>query len=177
MGAKDDRDRDTPAPAGDCPLSAREQTRNVILYGVNASLIYLASSTLYVGSVQAALFEKLGKTKTLSNLPITLYFWTMPLPIVVAWYFCSVRHLKRVLIVTYLLTGTSWQLHLLTYGYLPSPTPSQVHLFSALSNAMLIVVALLGVLSLFVIWRRNPDMREAGRTPLRRAPIGPGLAG
>lgn len=73
-------------------------------------------------------------------------------------------------VITYLLTGTSWQLRLLTYGYLPGPTPNQVHLFSLMSNLILIVVALLGVLSLWVIWRRNPDMRDTGEPSLRRVP-------
>jgi hypothetical protein len=32
------------------------------------------------------------------------------------------------------------------------------------------VVALLGVISLWVIWRRNPDMRDAGESSLRPVP-------
>jgi RsiW-degrading membrane proteinase PrsW (M82 family) len=73
-------------------------------------------------------------------------------------------------VITYLLTGTAWQLRLLTFGYLPSPTRTQVHLFSLMSNVVLIVVALMGVISLWVIWRRNPDMRAAGESPLRLVP-------
>jgi hypothetical protein len=79
-------------------------------------------------------------------------------------------------VITYLLTGTAWQLRLLTFGYLPGPTPTQVHLFSLMSNVILIVVALLGVISLWVIWRRYPDMRAAGESTLRpvpaQAPVG-----
>ena len=78
--------------------------------------------------------------------------------------------------ITYLLTGTAWQLRLLTFGYLPGPTSTQVHLFSLMSNAVLIVVALLGVISLWVIWRRNPDMRATAESALRpvpaQAPVG-----
>jgi RsiW-degrading membrane proteinase PrsW (M82 family) len=73
-------------------------------------------------------------------------------------------------VITYLLTGTAWQLRLLTYGYLPGPTPTQVHLFTLMSNVVLIVVALLGVISLWVIWRRNPDMRDSGEPSLRPVP-------
>ena len=73
-------------------------------------------------------------------------------------------------VITYLLTGTAWQLNLLTFGYLPHPTPTQVHLFSLMSNVILIVVALMGVISLWVIWRRNPDMRDAGKSSLRPVP-------
>jgi hypothetical protein len=50
-----------------------------------------------------------------------------------------------------------------------------VHLFTALSNAILIVVALLGVLSLFLIWHRHPDMRATAESPLRRLRSGPGI--
>ena len=78
-------------------------------------------------------------------------------------------------VITYLLTGTTWQLHLLTVGYLARPTATQVHLFTVMSTLILIVVALLGVLSLFLIWRRHPDMRATGESPLRRVPIEPGL--
>ena len=73
-------------------------------------------------------------------------------------------------VITYLLTGTAWQLRLLTFGYLPGPTSTQVHLFSLMSNAVLVVVALLGVISLWVIWRRNPDMRATGESALRPVP-------
>ncbi|HXP54484.1 MAG TPA: PrsW family glutamic-type intramembrane protease, partial [Streptosporangiaceae bacterium] len=73
-------------------------------------------------------------------------------------------------VITYLLTGTAWQLRLLTFGYLPGPTPTQVHLFSLMSNVVLVVVALMGVVSLWVIWRRNPDMRAAGESALRPVP-------
>jgi RsiW-degrading membrane proteinase PrsW (M82 family) len=79
-------------------------------------------------------------------------------------------------VITYLLTGTAWQLRLLTFGYLPGPTPTQVHLFTLWSNVVLIVVALMGVISLWVIWRRYPDMRAAGESTLRpvpaQAPVG-----
>ena len=73
-------------------------------------------------------------------------------------------------VITYLLTGTAWQLRLLTFGYLPGPTPTQVHLFSLMSNVVLVVVALMGVISLWVIWRRNPDMRATGESALRPVP-------
>src|SRR4051812_34466705 len=48
---------------GDCPLSAREQTRNLVLYGINVTLVYLAAPVVYVGLMQAALLEKLGASK------------------------------------------------------------------------------------------------------------------
>jgi hypothetical protein len=89
----------------DCPLSTREQTRNLVLYGINVSLVYLAAPILYVGSNQAALFERLGQSTMVCNLPASLYFWMTPIPIIIAWYFCAVRLLRPVLIATYLATA------------------------------------------------------------------------
>jgi hypothetical protein len=86
----------------DCPLGTREQTRNLIIFAVNKSLIYFASPVLYVGNLQAALCKELGTTSTVANLPSSVYFWMTPLPILVAWYFCAVRLLRPVLTTTYL---------------------------------------------------------------------------
>src|SRR5438045_5193861 len=91
------------AATPDCPLSRQEQTQNLVLYGINVALVYLAAPALYVGIVQVALCDKLGASKTVANLPSTMYFWMTPLPVLVAWYFCSVRVLKRVLVMTYLM--------------------------------------------------------------------------
>lgn len=65
-------------------------------------------------------------------------------------------------LITYLLTGTPWQVHLLTLGFLPSPTAEQVHLFTGISIGALLVVALLGVATLLRLWRREPDLRSPG---------------
>jgi RsiW-degrading membrane proteinase PrsW (M82 family) len=56
-------------------------------------------------------------------------------------------------VLTYLLTGSVWQLRLLSYGYVIRPTPEQVHLYTVLSDSGLAVVAVLGVVSLLVFWR------------------------
>jgi RsiW-degrading membrane proteinase PrsW (M82 family) len=68
-------------------------------------------------------------------------------------------------LVTYLLTGTPWQVHLLTLGYIPSPTPEQTNLFTGLSIGALAVVALLGVATLARFWRREPDLRAPAAGP------------
>ena len=66
-------------------------------------------------------------------------------------------------VLTYLLTGAPWQIHLLTIGFVPAPTPTQVELFTWLSIGGLTVVALLGVATLVVLWRHQDDR------PFRRA--------
>jgi hypothetical protein len=50
------------------------------------------------------------------------------------------------MMLTYVLSGRPWQYRLLELGYLPEPTPDQVRLFTFLSWAGLVGVALLGVL-------------------------------
>ena len=98
-----------PVTAADCPLSRREQTRNVILYGCNIALVYLGAPVLYVGITHAALIKRLGASDaaskasdTISSLPGAVYLWMTPLPVLFAWYFCRVRQLKNVLVCTYL---------------------------------------------------------------------------
>ena len=87
----------------DCPLNAREQTRNLLLYAANVTLIYVGAPALYVGLNQAALCKRLVDSKTLANLPLTLYFLFAPFPLIVAWYFSAVRQFKSVLVATYLI--------------------------------------------------------------------------
>src|SRR4051794_4332491 len=86
----------------DCPLSQGEQTRNLVLFSVNKALIYLGAPVLYIGLTQAALCKSLGANATLANLPSTVYKAMTPFPIFVAWYFCTTRALKPLLITAYL---------------------------------------------------------------------------
>lgn len=96
---------ETEAAAG-CPLSAAQQTRNATLFALNVSLIYLAAPIVYVGTTQAALFQRLGTTAETANLPSSMYLWATPLPVLFAWYFSRVRHLKPVLAGAYLSVAT-----------------------------------------------------------------------
>lgn len=51
-------------------------------------------------------------------------------------------------ILTYVLTGRPWQYRLLELGYIPEPTPGQATLFTVLSWAGLLCVAVVGLLAL-----------------------------
>ena len=51
----------------DCPLAPRQQTRNILIYGANWALIYLASPVTYVGLVQAALLKRFGSVTVLNG--------------------------------------------------------------------------------------------------------------
>jgi RsiW-degrading membrane proteinase PrsW (M82 family) len=68
------------------------------------------------------------------------------------------------LALTFLLTGSSWQYQLLSKGYMPSPTPEQVQVFTALSVGLLAVLALVGVGTLRATWRktRRRELDAAG---------------
>jgi RsiW-degrading membrane proteinase PrsW (M82 family) len=59
------------------------------------------------------------------------------------------------LALTFLFTGSSWQYQLLERGYMPSPTPEQVQVFTALSVGLLAVLSLVGVATLRATWRRT----------------------
>jgi RsiW-degrading membrane proteinase PrsW (M82 family) len=59
------------------------------------------------------------------------------------------------LALTFLLTGSSWQNRLLSMGYMPSPTSEQVQVFTALSVGLLAVLALVGLATLRVTWRKT----------------------
>ncbi|TDW21342.1 PrsW family intramembrane metalloprotease [Kribbella kalugense] len=71
------------------------------------------------------------------------------------------------LALTFVLTGTSWQYRLLSMGYLPTPTSEQVHVFTLLSIGLLAVVALVGLATLRVSWRRTPP-EKAHATALHK---------
>jgi MFS family permease len=85
-------------PDDTCPLAPRDQTRNLLLYGINTSLIYLASPVLYVGTVHGPLCKELGADDKVANLPGTVYFAGAAVPILVAWYFPFVAVLKRLIV-------------------------------------------------------------------------------
>jgi hypothetical protein len=105
----DSRQNDVPSePAPpDCPLPTGQQTRNLVLFGINVGLIYLAAPVLYVGITQAALCEKLEADKTVSNWPSAVYSLTTPFPILVAWYFPFVRSLRPVMAACYLIAAVA----------------------------------------------------------------------
>jgi RsiW-degrading membrane proteinase PrsW (M82 family) len=74
--------------------------------------------------------------------------------------------------LTLLLTGTPSQYNLLSLGYLPQPTPTQVQLITVLDWGGLMVVSLIGIGWLLAEWRRAPRRRPpttAWRVPTGRA--------
>ena len=100
------------APAVDtCPLTPAQQRRNLILFAINVSINYLGAPILYIGTHQGNLIKNLplpeGAIETLANLPTSIYFgFTFP-PVLIAWYFCEVRLLKRVMSTCQMITALS----------------------------------------------------------------------
>lgn len=86
----------------DCPLSVRQQNRNLLRFAFHNSLIYLAAPIVYVGNLDAVLLKKLEFSNTVANFPAAAFQWTTaPFLVLFTWYFCRVHMLKPVLIAAY----------------------------------------------------------------------------
>ena len=91
-----------------CPLSDRQQRRNLVRFAVHMSLIYLAAPVVYVGNLDAILLNKLGFSDKVANLPFAACIsTTAPFLVLFTWYFCYVRMLKPVLITSYAVCAAS----------------------------------------------------------------------
>jgi protease PrsW len=75
------------------------------------------------------------------------------------------------IMLTYVVSGTPWQYRMLELGYIPQPTPDQVRLFTLLSWAGLVGVALLGVLWLAQLLRGRVATQRP-RAGHRRGAVG-----
>jgi MFS family permease len=89
----------------DHPLSAAQQTRNVVVFSACTCLQYLAAPVLYVGMTQASLCKRVGATPRVSNLPETAFFVMTVTPVILAWWLPGVVFLKRMLAACYLAAG------------------------------------------------------------------------
>jgi protease PrsW len=69
------------------------------------------------------------------------------------------------IMLTYVVSGRPWQYRLLELGYIPQPTPEQVRLFTFLSWAGLVGVALVGVLWLARLIRGR-EFDTSGRSAI-----------
>src|SRR6476660_4740207 len=95
---------DETSPTGaTCGLPLAAQHRNLFVFAACTGLQYLAAPILYVGITQANLCERLGANTRVANLPATFYFAMTAMPALIVWLFPYVRHLKRVLAVSYAL--------------------------------------------------------------------------
>ncbi len=102
MGSSERKEVVPSAPVPGSPLTPAEQTRNILLFACNVSLVYFASPVSYVGLVHGGLLNQMRFSDTVANLPASVYLWTTPLPVLVVWYFPQVRHLKNLLIAAFL---------------------------------------------------------------------------
>ncbi|MFN0052272.1 MAG: MFS transporter [Planctomycetales bacterium] len=84
-------------------LSEHAQRRNSLVFILNNSINYFVAPVFYVGVLHAAVLSSLGYTDTIANLPESVYMWLTPLPVLIAWFWPSTRHLRRMLVITYAL--------------------------------------------------------------------------
>jgi len=83
-------------------------------------------------------------------------FWNLSggLTALLVWYF----------------TAQDWQVGLLAAGRIPVPTPAQVHLYTVVSWALLVVVSVVGILCLRHVLA---PLRALGANPPRREQVQP----
>jgi RsiW-degrading membrane proteinase PrsW (M82 family) len=131
---------------------------------------------LWTAILGGVVFGALGRGRLLTVRVIVMYLW-----VALLHAFWDASHQVAVLL-TYLLTGVHGTAGRASNGYLPAPTPTQTILFTTLSIGALAVVSVLGVVTMWTVWRSGapirPVIRPLGgdlspaRTP--RAPRPPG---
>ncbi len=87
----------------DLPIHA--QRRNSLVFILNHALGYFVAPVFYVGVLHAAILSALGFSDTIANLPESVYMWMTPLPVLIAWFWPSTRHARRILVSTYVIEG------------------------------------------------------------------------
>lgn len=177
MSLPQDQDRDsshaTPQVLNGT-LSLRQQTSNLVRFGVHMGLIYLAAPVIYVGRLDAILLDKLGFSNTVANLPTAAYYWgTAPFLVLFTWFFCQVRMLKPVLIAAYAIVATSGTLVLVGLFY-----PHSNWLVAALVVRAVLTGWFMGVVSLFEweVLARGVDERRRGFAMSIAFGLGPVMA-
>lgn len=67
------------------PITAEAEHHNGWVFTICYIFIFFAAPVLYVGVIQAALCDKLGASKTLSNLPASTYMLGQIAPVLFSW--------------------------------------------------------------------------------------------
>jgi hypothetical protein len=172
MTSESGRDETPSQPA--CPLTVSQQNRNLVRFAVHQSLLYLAAPLVYVGHLDAILLNKLGYCDKVANLPTTAYFWTTaPFLVLFTWYFCRVRMLKPVLVMSYAVVSASGLLVALTLL-----RPHSIWLAVALVVRATLMGWFLGIASLFEweILARGVEERRRGLALSLAFGLGPLMA-
>lgn len=100
----------------------KNQNRNVLIYAAQEAMIFISSSTLYVGFVQATLCKRLNTSNTIANLPSTVCLSMVWLPVIVAWLLPQVRLLKPTLVAAHCMMAFGCaQVALVLMLHLPTP--------------------------------------------------------
>lgn len=89
------------------PLPERAQRRNSLVFILNNSIGYFVAPVFYVGVLHAAILSSLGFSDTIANLPESVSMWMLPLPVLIAWFWPSTRHLRRMLVINYAIKGSA----------------------------------------------------------------------
>ncbi|MDA1055954.1 MAG: hypothetical protein O3C40_36690 [Planctomycetota bacterium] len=96
------------SPVAECiELPEHAQRRNSLVFILNNSIGYFVAPVFYVGVLHAAILSSLGFSDTIANLPESVYMWMAPLPVLIAWFWPSTRHLRRMLVINYAIKGSA----------------------------------------------------------------------
>jgi hypothetical protein len=88
-------------------LPEQAQRRNSLVFILNTSISYFVAPVFYVGVLHAAILSSLGYRDTIANLPESVYMWMVPLPVLIAWFWPSTRHLRKMLVTCYVVNGSA----------------------------------------------------------------------
>lgn len=124
---------------------------------------------LWTAILGGVLFHSAARGRWLSGRLVLAYVW-----VALLHAFWDGSHDLAVLI-TFLLTGSERQSRGLRVGYLPRPTTEQTVLFTVLSIAALVAVALVGLATLSAVWRSggNDVDQPDGYPYAHYGPVGP----
>ena len=111
---------DSTSAAAKHSLPERAQRINSWIVIVNTSVGYFVAPVFYVGVLHAAILSGSGFSDTTANLPSSVYSWTAPLPVLIAWLWPSSGHFHRLWVASYLLKGATGVLAALLFVAAPA---------------------------------------------------------
>ena len=87
-------DRDQTVSTSITALTEAQQTRNAIYYGLLIAVGYLAAPIAYIDLIHASMFDTMGASKTVANLPTATAAVFGLVPLFAAWLIPSTRYIK-----------------------------------------------------------------------------------
>ena len=167
-------DRDQTISTSITALTEAQQTRNAIYYGLLIAVGYLAAPIAYIDLIHASMFDTMGASKTVANLPTATAAVFGLVPLFAAWLIPSTRYIKFTISMGYSLTGLSV---LLVAVALTIDTSDEIRIVVTIIHAA-ILMACYGTAGIFlweVVIRSIPENKR-GKVFSIAFGVGPFLA-